>query len=78
VDEAGMEDGGMAAEGGLGLPQQRRRLSHELLGGGELAAMDGADGVGGVAQRFPAAGESLLAGGVPRPEIGPHVIHYGF
>ncbi len=50
----------------------------ERSGLAELLAVDGADGVGGVAERLPAEGEGPLARPMLIGEDGAHAFHDGF
>ncbi len=64
VDEAGVEGVPVLGKAGVGLLEVRRRLGDQLLGGGEVAAVDTADSVGGEPDRIAAEGQRLLTGAV--------------
>src|SRR4030042_5274522 len=67
----------MIGQGPAGLLQHRLRLGRELLGPVELAAVDGADGVGRVAKGVTAERQRLLPGGMLGVEVLAHVVHEG-
>jgi len=77
VDEAGVEDVGVAGQGLGRLLQQTLGLGQQALGGGEIRPMNGANGVGRMAQRVAAEGQAPFASGVLGIQVDAHVLPDG-
>ena len=77
-DEAGVEDRGEVLQRCRRLADGRAALRQQLLGAIELAAMDGADTVGGMADRATAERQRMLARrvrvGEARAQVGDELI----
>ena len=69
-----MEDVAVVSEGLVDLGQVRAGLLEELAGGIEVAAVDGADGVGREANDVAAGAEGQLAGAVLGVQVGAEAI----
>jgi hypothetical protein len=77
VDEAGVVHVGVVEEDVVNLAEQDVAILHECEGVVVLAAMDGADGVGAVADDGARASEALLSGAIFGIEVAPDLLADG-